>query len=134
MDDSHTRDFLRLESRCDRAGRFVLSRPRYQGRRPAATPRVRATLAAAGARGLFGYRADFAGRQPRHLLLPAWLAAALDDRDRHALARVSPGEFCIAASSWHTIRWLRDNPWFENEVLPELRSRIDRVVGTTCAD
>src|SRR5712671_3661512 len=98
MAGSRSRDFLRRESRCDRAGRFVLSRPRYEGRRPAATPRVRATLAPASARGLFGYRADFAGRQPRHLLLPAWLAAALDDRARRALARVSPGVFRIAAS------------------------------------
>jgi uracil-DNA glycosylase len=45
-----------------------------------------------------------------------------------------PEYFVLPHPSWHTIRWLRDNPWFENEVLPELRSRIDRVLGTTCAD
>jgi uracil-DNA glycosylase len=45
-----------------------------------------------------------------------------------------PEYFALPHPSWHTIRWLRDNAWFENEVLPELRSRIDRVLGTTCAD
>jgi uracil-DNA glycosylase len=45
-----------------------------------------------------------------------------------------PEHFVLPHPSWHTIRWPRDNAWFENEVLPELRSRIDRVLGTTCAD
>jgi len=45
-----------------------------------------------------------------------------------------PEYFVLPHPSWHTIRWLRDNAWFENEVLPELRSRVDRVLGTTCAD
>jgi uracil-DNA glycosylase len=35
-----------------------------------------------------------------------------------------PEYFVLAHPSWHTIRWLRDNPWFEKEALPELRSRI----------
>jgi uracil-DNA glycosylase len=26
--------------------------------------------------------------------------------------------------SWRTIRWQRDHPWFESELLPELRARI----------
>lgn len=26
--------------------------------------------------------------------------------------------------SWRNTRWLRDNPWFEAEVLPELRARV----------
>ena len=45
-----------------------------------------------------------------------------------------PEYFVLPHPSWHTIRWLRDNAWFENEVLPGLRSRVDRVLGTTCAD
>jgi uracil-DNA glycosylase len=40
----------------------------------------------AAARGPSGYRADFAGRQLRHLRLPASLATALDDGDRWTLA------------------------------------------------
>jgi hypothetical protein len=38
-----------------------------------------------------------------------------------------PEYFVLPHPSWHTIRWLRDNPWFENEALPELRSRIGSV-------
>jgi uracil-DNA glycosylase len=39
-----------------------------------------------------------------------------------------PEYFVLPHPSWHTIRWLRDNPWFENEALPELRARIGRVL------
>jgi len=35
-----------------------------------------------------------------------------------------PGTFVLPHPSWRTMRWLRDNPWFEAEVLPELRARI----------
>jgi uracil-DNA glycosylase len=31
--------------------------------------------------------------------------------------------------SWRTMRWQRDHPWFEREVLPELRVRVARAVG-----
>ena len=39
-----------------------------------------------------------------------------------------PEYFVLPHPSWHTIRWLRDNPSFENEALPELRARIRRVL------
>jgi uracil-DNA glycosylase len=35
-----------------------------------------------------------------------------------------PDYFVLPHPSWRTTRWLRDNPWFETEVLPELRARI----------
>ncbi len=31
--------------------------------------------------------------------------------------------------SWRTTGWLRRNPWFEEEVLPELRRRVKRVLA-----
>ena len=31
--------------------------------------------------------------------------------------------------SWRATRWLHDNPWFENEVLPELRTQIARAIS-----
>jgi len=31
--------------------------------------------------------------------------------------------------SWRTTRWLRENSWFENEVLPDLRPRVARVIS-----
>ncbi len=30
--------------------------------------------------------------------------------------------------SWRTAFWLKDNPWFEKEVLPELRKRVKRLI------
>ena len=33
--------------------------------------------------------------------------------------------------SWRTTHWLRKNPWFEHEVLPELRRRTRELVGGT---
>jgi uracil-DNA glycosylase len=41
-----------------------------------------------------------------------------------------PEYFVLPHPSWHTIRWQRDNPWFENEAVPELRTRIGRVLQT----
>ena len=32
--------------------------------------------------------------------------------------------------SWRTTHWLKNNPWFEDEVLPELRRRTRDLVGT----
>jgi uracil-DNA glycosylase len=39
-----------------------------------------------------------------------------------------PEYFVLPHPSWHTIRWLHDNPWFETEALPELRARIARTL------
>ena len=41
-----------------------------------------------------------------------------------------PNYFVLPHPSWHTIRWQRDNLWFEDEALPELRTRIGRVLQT----
>jgi len=35
-----------------------------------------------------------------------------------------PEVFVLPHPSWRTTRWLRDNPWFGSEVLPELRARV----------
>jgi uracil-DNA glycosylase len=39
-----------------------------------------------------------------------------------------PEYFVLPHPSWHTIRWLRDNPWFESDALPELRARVARAL------
>ncbi len=41
-----------------------------------------------------------------------------------------PQFFVLPHPSWHTIRWQRDNPWFEHETLPELRARVARARST----
>jgi uracil-DNA glycosylase len=40
-----------------------------------------------------------------------------------------PECFVLPHPSWRTTRWLRDNLWFEEEALPELRTRVGRVLG-----
>jgi uracil-DNA glycosylase len=35
-----------------------------------------------------------------------------------------PELFLLPHPSWRTTRWLRDNPWFEEEALPGLRARV----------
>jgi uracil-DNA glycosylase len=40
-----------------------------------------------------------------------------------------PAEFVLPHPSWRTALWLRENPWFENDVLPALRSRADEVLS-----
>jgi uracil-DNA glycosylase len=42
-----------------------------------------------------------------------------------------PEYFVLPHPSWHTIRWLRDNPWFENEALPELQRQVGRILNPT---
>jgi uracil-DNA glycosylase len=39
-----------------------------------------------------------------------------------------PEYFVLPHPSWHTIGWSRANPWFEHEVLPDLRARIGKVL------
>ena len=39
-----------------------------------------------------------------------------------------PEFFVLPHPSWQSTRWLRDNPWFETEILPELRARVGRVL------
>ena len=35
-----------------------------------------------------------------------------------------PGQFALPHPSWRNTAWLRRNPWFEAELLPELRARV----------
>jgi uracil-DNA glycosylase len=42
-----------------------------------------------------------------------------------------PEFFVLPHPSWHATRWLRDNPWFESEALPELRARVGNTLSRT---
>jgi len=44
-----------------------------------------------------------------------------------------PKLFVLPHPSWRTTGWLRANPWFENEVLPELRARAAAVLSAPLA-
>jgi uracil-DNA glycosylase len=42
-----------------------------------------------------------------------------------------PEFFVLPHPSWRSTLWLREHPWFENEVLPELRARIAEVASAS---
>lgn len=42
-----------------------------------------------------------------------------------------PHYFPLPHPSWRSRIWMRDNPWFEAEVLPELRARVRGVLEDT---
>jgi uracil-DNA glycosylase len=39
-----------------------------------------------------------------------------------------PGFLPTPHPSWRTTGWLKRNPWFETEVLPELRERVAKLL------
>jgi len=41
-----------------------------------------------------------------------------------------PEVFVLPHPSWRTTRWLRDNPWFEKEATPELRTRVADAISS----
>jgi len=41
----------------------------------------------------------------------------------------APNVFALPHPSWRNTAWLRKNPWFEAEVLPELRTQVQRVMA-----
>lgn len=47
----------------------------------------------------------------------------------HAWREYMPGYLPLPHPSFRNLRWLRDNPWFESEVLPVLRETVSRLVG-----
>jgi uracil-DNA glycosylase len=40
-----------------------------------------------------------------------------------------PRFFPLPHPSWRNVLWMRQNPWYETEVLPELRKRVRTVLG-----
>lgn len=40
----------------------------------------------------------------------------------------APDVFAVPHPSWRNTAWLRKNPWFEAEVLPDLRRQVQRVM------
>jgi uracil-DNA glycosylase len=41
----------------------------------------------------------------------------------------APGVFPLPHPSWRNTAWLRRNPWFEAELIPELRQHVQRVLN-----
>lgn len=50
---------------------------------------------------------------------------------RHWFEAGPPRRLPLPHPSWRNNAWLRDNPWFEAEVLPSLRREVRRLLGTS---
>ena len=61
-----------------------------------------------------------------HLGQTSVSACVRDWRDWHQRTGVFP----LPHPSWRNTGWLKKNPWFADEVLPELRARVRRVMET----
>jgi len=44
-----------------------------------------------------------------------------------------PAVIPLPHPSWRSTVWLRRNPWFENELVPHLRTRVSAVLGGAAA-
>jgi uracil-DNA glycosylase len=83
--------------------------PLWQARLRAAFPAIEVTLLVG--RYAIGHYLSRSRRRPMSETIARW-------RD------FLPEYFVLPHPSWHTIAWLRDNPGFESEALPELRTRL----------
>ncbi len=59
-----------------------------------------------------------------HLRATAGMTASVLDWRAHA-----PDVFPLPHPSWRNTGWLRKNPWFDTELLPVLRARVDQVLA-----
>lgn len=44
--------------------------------------------------------------------------------------RYGPGVIPLPHPSWRNTAWIRRNPWFETEIVPDLRRRVHALIGT----
>ena len=89
--------------------------PRWHPPLRALLPEVALTLLV-GSHAIGYYLGNAAGRSSMTLTIERW---------RHFLPALMP----LPHPSWRTVRWQRDHPWFENEILPELRLRVAEALG-----
>ncbi len=59
--------------------------------------------------------------------LPEVRKDSLTERVRH-FREYLPRFFLLPHPAWRSMIWIRRNPWFESEVLPELRRRVAEMV------
>ncbi|MDR1828152.1 MAG: uracil-DNA glycosylase family protein [Methylobacteriaceae bacterium] len=71
------------------------------------------------------------GQYAQHWHMPQQRGWSLTERVRNGLNSLNaPGTPSVALPhpSWRNNRWLKDNPWFEADLLPVLRVRIREIV------
>ena len=125
------RHFLRRTSGRHPRNGLLLSGARRQRRRPAAAPGMRAVMASAPAAALQESRTGAAGGQ----LCPGLLPQGHKDTGKKTLTETvrawrdyGPLHLPLPHPSWRNTGWLKANPWFTQELLPDLRSRVSTLV------
>ena len=78
---------------------------------------------------------DRLGRVPLTLLIGGYAQGWHLGGRQGVTARVAgwrdhaPRVFCLPHPSWRNTAWLNRNPWFETDVLPALRARVQEVLA-----
>ena len=67
------------------------------------------------------------GTYAQSYYLPQSRKLSMTERIRR-FADFLPGHFPLPHPAWRSVIWIRQNPWFERDVLPELRVRIAQVM------
>ena len=62
--------------------------------------------------------------QRRYLGQKQTMTQAVWDFQHHLKAGILP----LPHPSWRTVAWQRKNPWFDTDVLPQLRERVQRIL------
>lgn len=88
--------------------------PLWHARVRAALPRVRLTL--------------LVGGYAQAYYLPEARGQTMTDRVK-AFRRFLPEFLPLPHPSWRNTAWIRRNPWFETDLLPELRRRVHAILG-----
>jgi uracil-DNA glycosylase len=88
--------------------------PRWHARLRAAFPAIRLTLLVGGY-AIRHYLPSARGR-PLSAVVAAW-------------REMPPDIFALPHPSWRAALWMRANPWFEAELLPELRRRVAAAIS-----
>jgi len=86
--------------------------PRWQQPFLALMPRIRLTLLVGG----YAQAFHLGRRQPVGAAVAAWRSHL-------------PDYIPLPHPSWRNTAWLRRNPWFDNELVPELRRRVAMALG-----
>lgn len=70
--------------------------------------------------------------QKWHFARAGLVSGGVNENVRNWRALLDPPEgpplFALPHPSWRNTGWLRKNPWFEDEVLPELRARVSTLL------
>jgi uracil-DNA glycosylase len=68
------------------------------------------------------------GSYAQERYLPGAKRMSMSERVRN-FAVYGPAFLPLPHPSWRSAGWMKKNPWFESDVLPEVKSRIARLIS-----